>query len=127
MALIYTRQTSGKKKKRKQTKKMQLAIQEHIEFLKKYEVLNIRKDNTTVLYDLPDLTVKQVAKTSDNLYVNGGYKRRIDDYKWKRGAEEKPETIKAIEDRQKRVAILYNKGGYQLITGDVNPINIGRK
>jgi hypothetical protein len=41
--------------------------------------------------------------------------------------KESEETREAILDKAKRTAPLWNKGGYQYITGDVSPTELGRK
>lgn len=76
--------------------------------------------------EFPDLKVNNNIPFGNSLSGNCFRKDPLR-HKWKIGAEETAETINKIESRQKRVGILYNKGGYQLITEDVNPINLGRK
>jgi len=51
----------------------------------------------------------------------------LNDHKWKRDHEERPETIKAIEQKAKRVAPAYNKGATQYITDGTEAKYLGRK
>ena len=78
-------------------------------------------------YSFPDLSVKVVSPTSDNLYVAGGYKRTIDDYKWRKGQTESKETIEAIERKKTRIAPLYNKGPAAYISDGEDLKTLGRK
>lgn len=65
------------------------------------------------------------APTSDT--IGSGYKRTIDDYKWRRGTPEKESTIKEIEAKKGRIAPAYNKGAYQYVTENAEPSSLGRK
>jgi hypothetical protein len=62
-----------------------------------------------------------------NTIVSGGYKRTVDDYKWRRDRGETSETIKAIEHKKTRIAPLYNKGSTQYITDAEDPQTLGKK
>ena len=50
-----------------------------------------------------------------NLMPAGALTNRdlLTDYKWKRGQEEKPEAIKAAQDKAKRIGLSGNKQGYE--------------
>jgi hypothetical protein len=123
--LLYTQNSSGKKRKKtKPTKKLILARQEHESFL---QSIKSPKTKSRHVNSFPDLSVKQVAPTSDNLYTNGGFKRTVDDWKWKKDREETAETIKEIERKKKRTAPIWNKGGYQYITDGEDVKTLGRK
>lgn len=121
--LIYTRQSSGKKRK-KVTKKILLAREEHDAFLRSIGCVKIK---TRHICDFPDLSVKSMPPTSDNLYTNGGFKRTVDDWKWKRDRQETPETIKELNRKKERTAPIWNKGGYQYITDGEDTKTLGRK
>ena len=54
--------------------------------------------------------------------IGNGFVKSVDDWKWK----EKPETIREIEAKKKRVAPAYNKGATQYITPDADTKDIGR-
>lgn len=121
--LIYTRQTSRKKKK-KITKKLLRARKEHNVFLRSVGYVKVK---TRYVYDFPDLSVKPMPPTSDNLYTNGGFKRTVDDWKWKKSRKESPETIKELTRKKERTAPIWNKGGYQYITDGEDTKTLGRK
>lgn len=123
MSILYVRQSSGKKKKRT-TKRLEKARIEHAVFLQSF---GIGKKQSCYRNSFPDLSTKEIAATSDNLYVSGGYKHTIHDYKWKRGQEEKKETIIAIEKKSKSIIIPYNKGPTMLLTKADDLTTIGRK
>jgi len=122
MALIYTNQSS--KKKRLKSKRLEKARMEHKAFLQSVGVI---KPKVKIVCSFPDLSVKPTYDTSNNLYVKGGYKKTVDDWKWKKDRQETAETIKEIERKKERTAPLFNKGGYQYITDAEDPKTIGRK
>lgn len=74
----------------------------------------------------PDLSVRKTLQTSDKI-VAGGYKRSIDDYKWRREAAETAATIQEIERKKKQIAPAYNKGAYQYIVEDTDLKALGNK
>lgn len=51
----------------------------------------------------------------------------LNDHKWKRDQQETPETVRAIEEKAKRVAPAYNKGATQYITDGTEAKYLGRK
>jgi hypothetical protein len=59
--------------------------------------------------------------------VGNGFKRSVEDYKWKRDREETVATVKAIEEKKKRLAPIANKTGYQYITDGADVETLGRK
>ncbi len=78
--------------------------------------------------NFPDLKAGQSQTALSNTITTGGFKRdKTTEHRWKRGCEEKPETIKAIEEKAKRVAIQSNKAGYSYITPGTDPKDFGRK
>lgn len=123
--LIYTHTRS--KRKRSQSKRLALATEEHQAFLKSVGYHKpIRKLNRD--WNMPDLKVEaRGAPVSNNMAVNGGFKRSVDDWKWKRGREESDETIMEIERKKTRIAPIYSKGPVQYLTDDVDPTTLGRK
>lgn len=122
MSIVYTKQSSGRKRK-SSSKKLALARQEHQVFLRTIGYIKVKRSSP---YEFPDLTVKQVAPTSDNLYNSGGFKKSVDDWKWKKDRQETKETIEEIERKKTRTAPIWNKGAYQYISGE-DPKTIGRK
>lgn len=51
----------------------------------------------------------------------------LNDHKWKRDQQETAETVRAIEEKAKRVAPAYNKGATQYITDGTDAKYLGRK
>jgi hypothetical protein len=123
MTIIYTNQSSGRKKP-SNSKRLAQARAAHGEFLK---TIGYTKPLRGMSYSFPDLSVKVVSPTSDNLYVAGGYKRTIDDYKWRKGQTESKETIEAIERKKKQIVIPYNKGPTMLLNRSDDLSSIGKK
>lgn len=123
MTIIYTNQSSGRKKP-SNSKRLAQARAAHGEFLK---TIGYTKPLRGMSYSFPDLSVKVVSPTSDNLYVAGGYKRTIDDYKWRKGQTESKETIEAIERKKTRIAPIYNKGPAAYISDGEDLTTLGRK
>lgn len=76
--------------------------------------------------DFPDLKTEENYPLS-NAFMNSGFKKSIDDYKWKKDKNESIETIKEIEKKKERIAPAYSKGAYQYITNETNLTDIGRK
>ena len=65
--------------------------------------------------------------SSELIPTGGGFKRSVDDYKWKSGRSETNETIEAIEAKRKQIAPICNKGAYMLITDKKDWKTAGRK
>lgn len=125
MAIIYTNQSSGRLRKRKKaTKRLVQARSEHQAFLLS---LGCFKTNLRPVVSFPDLSVKQVSPTSDNLHTYGGFKRSVDDYKWRRDMGETKQTIEAIERKKKQIIIPYNKGPTMLLNRCDDLTSIGKK
>lgn len=124
--LIYTNQSSGRKRK-SQSKRLAAAREEHKKFLASvgYHGEPRRKYHST----MPDLKVDNgpnVAPLSDAIPSNG-FKRSVDDWRWKRDREESAATIAEIERKKTRVAPAFNKGAVQYITDETDPTYLGRK
>ena len=71
------------------------------------------------------LPKKELAPLSNS--VGNGFKRSVDDYKWKRDRTESVATIKEIEKKKNRLASVANKTGYQYITDGADVQTLGRK
>jgi hypothetical protein len=125
--LIYTKTSSGKKKKSKSQKLLQANL-EHQKFLASVGYTGKRK-NVNRSYNMPNLKVEHGSNvgTLSNSIPSSGFRRSIDDYKWRRGAEESPGTIKEIERKKTRIAPAYNKGAVQYISDGTDPTTLGRK
>lgn len=124
--LIYTRQSSGRKK-RSQSKRFLAAQEEHKKFLESHGFYGTRRKSKP-LYNMPDLSCEsKAAPVSNNLHASGGFKKSVDDWKWRRDREESAETIKEIERKKTRIAPAYNKGATMYITDETDPVSLGRK
>ena len=124
--MIYTRQTSGRKRK-SQSKRLAAAREEHKKFLASvgYHGKPKRKYHNT----MPDLKIENgpnVAALSDAIPANG-YKRSVDDWKWKRDRMESAETVKEIERKKTRIAPAFNKGANMYVSDGMDPASLGRK
>ena len=119
MALVYTRTSSGRKKPT--AKQMRLREERKAYFA------SILKDSRKERFiSLPEpLPRKELPPLSNS--VGNGFKRSVDDYKWKRDREESVATAKAIEEKKKRLAPIANKTGYQYITDGADVETLGRK
>ena len=119
MALVYTKTSSGRKK---QSKKVLRLREERKTFFS--TILNGSRKERPI--NLPEpLPRKELPPLSNS--VGNGFKRSVDDYKWKRDREESVATIKEIERKKTRVAPAYNKGAVQYLTDGTDPATIGRK
>jgi hypothetical protein len=125
--LIYTRTGSGRKKKSKSKKALKAAL-EHQKFLESVGYTGKRK-NVDRSYNMPNLEVENHADVSDlsNSIPAGGFRRSIDDYKWRRGSSESAGTIAEIERKKSRIAPLWNKGSTMYITDAEDPTTLGKK
>lgn len=120
MALIYTRNSSGRKKPSKKTLRLREERKAYFASIKKSSVAS------AVLSRIPEpLEKKNLAPLSNS--VGNGYKRSVDDYKWKRDREESITTIKEIEKKKTRIAPAFNKGAVQYITDGADVQTLGRK
>jgi hypothetical protein len=119
MALVYTKTSSGRKKPSAKT----LRLREE----RKAYFKSILKDSSKERpINMPEpLPKRELAPLSNS--VGNGFKRSVEDYKWKRDREESAATIKEIEKKKTRVAPAYNKGAVQYLTDGTDPATIGRK
>ena len=101
------------------------AQKRHEEFLRSIGYLGKRRP----VVDMPNLKVENenVAELSNDIPGAGGYKRTVDDYKWRRHISEKPSTIAEIERKKKQVAPLWNKGATMYVTETTDPKTLGKK
>ena len=118
--MIYTRQTSGRKKASKKT----LQLREQRKDFFGAILANKKRERPN---NMPDLSVEQRTSPCSNSIPGYGFKRSVDDYKWKRDKEESAATIAEIERKKTRVAPAYNKGATQYITEGTDPTHLGRK
>ena len=119
--LIYGRNTSGRKKPSKKALRLR---QERKDF---FAALLPPKGRVKI-NNMPDLSCEsKAAPLSNNIHTSGGFKKSVDDYKWKKDKVETAETIKEIERKKTRVAPAYNKGATMYITDETDPVSLGRK
>jgi hypothetical protein len=119
MALVYTKTSSGRKKPSAKTMRMR-------EERKAYFASVLKDSRKERPLNLPEpLERKSLAPLSNS--VGNGFKRSVEDYKWKRDREESAATIAEIERKKKKVAPAYNKGAVQYLTDGTDPATIGRK
>jgi hypothetical protein len=119
VALVYTKTSSGRKKPSKKTLRLR---DERKAYFK--SVLSGSVKERPI--NLPEPMVKKSLPPLSNS-VGNGFKRSVDDYKWKRDREESVATAKAIEEKKKRLAPIANKTGYQYITDGADVETLGRK
>jgi hypothetical protein len=119
MALVYTKTSSGRKKPSAKTLRMR-------EERKAYFAAVLKGSAKERPLNLPEpLERKSLAPLSNS--VGNGFKRSVEDYKWKRDREESAATIAEIERKKTKVAPAYNKGAVQYLTDGTDPATIGRK
>lgn len=119
MALVYTKTSSGRKKPSAKTLRMR-------EERKAYFAAVLKGSAKERPLNLPEpLERKSLPPLSNS--VGNGFKRSVEDYKWKRDREESAATIAEIERKKKKVAPAYNKGAVQYLTDGTDPATIGRK
>ena len=119
MALVYTKTSSGRKKPSKKVLRLR---EERKTFFSTILKDKPRKERTL---NIPEREVKKLPPLSNS--VGNGFKRSVEDYKWKRDREETVATVKAIEEKKKRLAPIANKAGYQYITDGADVETLGRK
>jgi hypothetical protein len=124
--LIYTNQSSGRKRK-SQSKRLAAAKIEHQKFLASvgYHGKLKRKYHS----NMPDLKVENGSSVADvsNAIPANGFKRSVDDWRWKRDRVESAETVKEIERKKTRVAPAFNKGATMYVSDGMDPASLGRK
>jgi hypothetical protein len=112
-------------------KSLQKATEEHKKFLRSMgipEKINRKKIDRS--YTMEGSYLANYVRSPDvcsNTIVAGGYKRTVDDYKWRRDRGETIDTIKEIERKKTKVAPIYSKGPVQYLTDDVDPTTLGKK
>lgn len=125
MAIIYTHNRS--KRKKPSAKQLRLNA-ERAEFFKSLGIKKVKHADRSYNFDGSFLSVdlRQHAIPLSNS-VGNGFKRSVDDYKWRKDRTETAATIEEIERKKTRVAPAYNKGAVQYITEGTDPTHLGRK
>jgi len=119
MALVYTKTSSGRKKPSKKT----LRLREE----RKAYFKSILKGSTKERpINMPEPYQPKNAVPLSNS-VGNGFKKSVEDYKWKRDREESVATIREIEKKKNRLAPSFNKGPVQYITDGADVETLGRK
>ena len=128
MALIYTYQSSGKRKLA-QTKRLQKAKDKHVRFLASMGITADKKRQKRLNNpdNMPDLTIDKNPVPLSNSIPGNGYKKSVEDYKWRKDRIESQKEIVEAERKKKRVSIPYNKGPVMLLTESDDPASLGRK
>ena len=120
MAIIYTNTRSPK---RKPSIRQLRSKEEHTKYLASLGYTpGMHIDRTA---ELPTYEYRRV--TSDSIPGGGGFKKSVEDYKWKKDVTETSATIKEIERKKSRLAPAYSKGAVQYITDGAEPKYIGKK
>jgi hypothetical protein len=119
MAIMYTHNRSSRKKPSEKVLRLREERKSYFAGLLKDRP---RKERTL---NIPEREVKVLPPLSNS--VGNGFKRSVEDYKWKRDREESVATVKAIEEKKKRLAPIANKTGYQYITDGADVETLGKK
>jgi hypothetical protein len=126
LPIYYTTTNLRKRKPRKTTHSMIESQRKTQELLDR---VGYRKPTKTHKKFTYSLEVESNAAPMSNTIPGGVAAKRdkLTDHKWKRGAEESAATVKAIEDKAKRIAPAFNKGAVQYITDETDAKYLGRK
>ena len=128
LAIIYTRQSSSKKSI-PQSESLRKAKTEHARFLMSMGISapKSRKKRLNNPDNMPSNVLRSNNIPLSNTIPQNGFKKSIDDYKWKRGFDEKKEVIAETERKKKRVAPYTNKGAYMFVTDADDAKSLGKK
>ena len=126
LPIYYTTTNMRKRKARKPTQAMIDGQQKTNELLAKVGYFKGKKTVSKFTYSL---AVESNAAPMSNSIPGGIAAKRdvLNDHKWKRDHQEKPETVQAIQEKAMRVAPAYNKGATQYITDGTDAKYLGRK
>ena len=111
----------------KKSAKLKQAEKEHEKFLKSMGIDPTKKPKLNGAVELPNSGIERPAKsinTSDAIPSSGIAKDDVAMMRHK--GIESDETIKAIEDRSKRIAPAYNKGPLQYVS-DLNDLKTNQR
>lgn len=127
LPIYYNTTNFRKRKARKPTQAMIESQRLTEELLEKVGYYKPRKSQSKKFSY--SLAVESNAAPLSNTIPGGAAAKRDlrTEHKWKRDCEEKPETIRAIEEKAMRVAPAYNKGAVQYITDQTDAKYLGRK
>lgn len=120
MTILYTHNSSPKKKPSKKVLELRAKRAALFESIQK------TRPKTTKVVLAPEPIQPRVTAPLSNA-VGNGFKKSVDDYRWKKDREESSTTIKEIERKKTMIAPLYSKGAVQFITPGSDTKTIGRK
>jgi hypothetical protein len=112
---------------KKPSKRLLAAKKEHYRFLAAMGVARMPAKRQNNPDNFPDLTVPSRGAKLSNSIPGNGFKKSVDDYRWKRDREEKHSAILEAERKKSRVAPAYNKGPLMYVTEADDPKSLGRK
>ena len=125
MAIIYTNTRSRRKKK--SAKQLRLSA-ERTEYFNSLGIKKVKNADRSYNYDGSFLAIDiRPNPIPLSNAIGNGFKRSVDDYKWRKDRAETVATIEEIERKKTRVAPAYNKGAVQYITDGTDPSHLGRK
>ena len=112
--------------------RLKVALKEHEKFLRRVGYIAGSSKGRTMAFDSINLgsspsPASNLPPLTNNIPVGGGFKRSIEDFRWKTGLSEKLETINAIEKKKKMIAPIYNKGALQYIGENADLTTLGKK
>jgi len=111
----------------KKSKRLQQAQKDHERALRR---LGVTGNKPGPVNSIPNYTVKRAPERPvEDQFPIGMVcaKKDLNDHRWKRDRTETPEAIQATEQKKKRIAPQYNKGGDQYITDQTALETLGRK
>lgn len=120
-SIIYGRNTFTNKRPSAKA----LEHKAYIDSILRSAKLNHRKPKSNSLNQ--NRSVSARPPTSDVIPTGGGFKREIDDYKWRRDRQETKETIREIEMKKTRISPIWNKGAAMYIGNNPDLSTLGKK
>jgi len=116
--------------KKSKNKKLKEAREAHAKFLASFGISTPTKRRKRIqgnVNNFPDLSVPVKCSSMSDSIPSNGIRKSIDDYKWKRTAQESQEAIREAEKKKARIAPYINKGAYMYITDEEDKKSLGRK
>lgn len=120
MAIVYTRNSSERKAPSKKTLRLRAERKAYFAAILK----GSRKERPI---NLPEPFERNKTLPPLSNAVGNGFKRSVDDYKWKKDRVESTDTIKEIERKKKRVAPAYKQNATHYLIDGTDPATIGHK
>lgn len=105
--------------KRERLKQQRIAYLKSVGYVKGMKVEKPKSFYTSYVDTNP-------IKLSNDIPSNG-FKKSIDDYRWKTNLEESATTIREIESKKLAIAPAYSKGAYQYIVSKQDVETLGKK